>query len=173
MDESAAVRRAAMGDAAAFSLLVRQHQSRVRGFLLRVTGGRHALADDLAQETFLEAWRKTKQFRGEGSFAGWLLGIAWSRFLMDARRRKEDIPGELPEPSSDPSQDTMARLDLEKAFTQLSPAERAALTTCYALGFSHEEAAALLRMPLGTLKSHIARGREKLQGILQDCEKSP
>jgi len=173
MDDDTAVRRAAMGDAAAFSLLVRQHQSRLRGFLLRVTGGRHALADDLAQEAFLEAWRKINQFRGDGSFSGWLMGIAWSRFLMNARRKTEDMPGEMPEPSSDPSQDTMARLDLEKAFTRLTPAERAALTACYALGFSHEEAAGLLRIPLGTLKSHIARGREKLQGILQDCEKSP
>jgi RNA polymerase sigma-70 factor (ECF subfamily) len=166
MDEN--VRRAASGDAAAFGSLVRQHQSRLRGFLLRVTGGRHALADDLAQETFLEAWRKIAQFRGDGSFAGWLVGIAWSRYLMNARRRKEELPQELPELSSDPSRDTLARLDLEKAFTKLAPAERAALTACYALGFSHEEAAVRLQMPLGTLKSHVARGREKLQRYLQD-----
>jgi RNA polymerase sigma factor (sigma-70 family) len=173
MDESTVVRRAAMGDAAAFDFLVRQHQSRLRGFLLRVTGGRYALADDLAQETFLEAWRKIAQFRGEGSFAGWLLGIAWSRFLMDARRRKEVTPEKMPEPYGDPNQGTMARLDLEKAFAWLAPAERAALTACYALGFSHEEAASVLRMPLGTLKSHIARGREKLQRHLQDWEQCP
>jgi len=171
MDESAAARRAAAGDAAAFGFLVRQHQSRLRGFLLRVTGGRHALADDLAQETFLESWRKIAQFRGDGSFAGWLIEIAWSRFLMDARRRKEDMPGRMPEPCGDPSQDNMARLDLEKAFTFLVPPERAALTACYALGFSHDEAASLLRMPLGTLKSHITRGREKLQAHLQGWEK--
>jgi RNA polymerase sigma factor (sigma-70 family) len=173
MDESAVARRAALGDAAAFDCLVRQHQSRLRGFLLRVTGGRHALTDDLAQESFLEAWRKIAQFRGDGSFAGWLMGIAWSRFLMDARRRKEETSETMPEPSSDPSRDTMARLDLEKAFTRLTPPERAALTACYALGFSHEEVASRLRMPLGTLKSHVARGREKLQGLLQDWEESP
>ncbi len=173
MDEATIARRAAMGDAAAFGLLVRQHQSRLRGFLLRVTGGRHALADDLAQETLLEAWRKIAQFRGEGSFTGWLLGIAWSRFLMDARRRKEEMPEGMPEPCSDPRQNTMARLDLEKALAKLAPAERAALTVCYALGFSHEEGASLLRMPLGTIKSHLARGREKLQGHLQEWEKSP
>jgi RNA polymerase sigma-70 factor (ECF subfamily) len=171
MDET--VRRAASGDAAAFGILIRQHQSRLRGFLLRVTGGRHALADDLAQETFLEAWRKIAQFRGDGSFAGWLVGIAWSRYLMNARRRKEELREDLPEPSSDPSRETMARLDLEKAFTKLAPAERAALTACCALEFSHEEAAARLQMPLGTLKSHIARGREKLQRYLHDWETSP
>ena len=67
----------------------------------------------------------------------------------------------------------LARLDLEKAFARLAPPERAVLTACYALGFSHEEAALQLRMPLGTVKSHIARGREQLQGHLQDWETSP
>ena len=165
--------RAARGDAASFGLLVRRHQSQVRGFLLRVTGGRHALADDLAQETFLEAWNKIAQFRGEGSFAGWLLGIAWSRVLMDARRRKLSSLAGMDEPSADPSFDHMARLDLEKAFARLSEPERAALTTCYTLGFSNDEAARMLKMPLGTLKSHIARGREKLHGLLQGWEKVP
>ena len=92
---------------------------------------------------------------------------------MDARRRKEELPREMPEASSDPRRDTLARPDLEKTFALLAPAERAALTACYALGFSHEEGASLLRMPLGTLKSHIARGREKLQGHLQDWETDP
>jgi RNA polymerase sigma factor (sigma-70 family) len=173
MDESEVARRAAMGDAVSFGSLVRLHQSQVRGFLLRVTGGRHALADDLAQETFLEAWRKIAQFRGEGSFAGWLFGIAWSRFLMDARRRKLEPLDATGEASADPSLARIAKLDLEKAFARLAPAERAALTACYTLGFAHEEAARILQMPLGTLKSHVARGREKLQRLLQGWEKSP
>jgi RNA polymerase sigma-70 factor (ECF subfamily) len=167
------VLRAARGDAAAFGLLVRRHQSQVRGFLLRVTGGRHALADDLAQETFLEAWSKIAQFRGEGPFAGWLIGIAWSRVLMDARRKKLLPLDGVEEPSADPSHGHMAKLDLEKAFRHLHPPERAALTACHALGFSHDEAARILKMPLGTLKSHIARGREKLHGLLQGWEKVP
>jgi RNA polymerase sigma factor (sigma-70 family) len=172
MDDGEAARRAAAGDVASFDLLVRRYQSQLRGFLLRVTSGRHALADDLAQETFLEAWRKIAQYRGDGSFAGWLLGIAWSRHLMDARRRKLAPLEEVAEPSADPSLSHMARLDLEKAFQRLTPAERAALTACYTLGFAHEEAARILRMPLGTLKSHVARGREKLHGLLQAWEKS-
>ena len=171
MDEAA--RSAAKGDAASFGFLVRRHQSQVRGFLLRVTGGRHALADDLAQETFLEAWSKIAQFRGEGSFAGWLLGIAWSRVLMDARKRKLASLDGIDEPSADPSFTHMARLDLEKAFARLAQPERAALTACYTLGFSNDEAAHMLKMPLGTLKSHIARGREKLHALLQGWEKVP
>ncbi len=71
------LREAAAGDAAAFNALVREHQSKVRGFLRRLTRGDAALADDLGQETFLEAWRKIAQYRGDGSFSGWLCGITW------------------------------------------------------------------------------------------------
>ena len=80
-------REAAAGNAAAFGVLVRLNQSKLRGFLLRMTKGNHALADDLAQETFLEAFRKIGQY-GNGSFFGWLCAIAYSRYLMEARKRK-------------------------------------------------------------------------------------
>jgi RNA polymerase sigma factor (sigma-70 family) len=163
-----AAQRAAAGDAAAFDLLVRLHQSQLRAFLLRLTGGRHALADDLAQETFLEAWRKITQFRGDGSFAGWLMRIAWSRYLMEARRRKLESLGDAEGPADDPRGAHIDRLDLESAMARLAAPERAALTVCYALGFSHAEAARILNMPLGTLKSHVLRGREKLQRLMPD-----
>ena len=65
--------RAAAGDAAAFTLLVRKHERQVRAFLARVAG--HD-AEDLAQEAFVKAWRTAGHFRGEGSYAGWLLRIA-------------------------------------------------------------------------------------------------
>ena len=94
-DDSLA-QRARSGDASAFGALVREHQSKVRGFLRRLTRGDAALADDLAQETFLEAHRKIAQFRGEGSFGAWLCGIAWSRFLMERRKRREE-PLEAPD----------------------------------------------------------------------------
>ena len=160
--------KAAAGDAAAFGVLVRQHQSKLRGFLLRMTKGNHALADDLAQETFLEAFRKIAQF-GSGSFFGWLCAIAYSRYLMEARKKKleslneaDDIASDVPEPETA----SAAKLDLERAMARLTPPQRAALTLCFALGFSNEEAAAALSMPLGTLKSHVNRGREKLAGLL-------
>ncbi len=151
---------------AAFGRLVREHQSKVRGFLRRLTRGDAALADDLAQETFFEAHRKLDQYRGEGSFASWLFGIAWSRFLMERRRRKEE-PLEDDAASDDPRAVIHARLDLERAMARLAAEERAALTLCYALGHSHGEAAAILDMPLGTVKSHVLRGREKLKAMLE------
>ena len=151
-----------------FAALVRAHQSKVRGFLRRLTRGDTALADDLAQETFLEAHRKLAQYRGEGSFGSWLCGIAWSRFLMERRKRKEEPLDELPETASaDPAAASVAKLDLERAMARLSAEERAALTLCYALGHSHGEAAEILHLPLGTVKSHVLRGREKLKAMLE------
>ncbi|MGZ5924191.1 MAG: RNA polymerase sigma factor [Rhizomicrobium sp.] len=170
MEDGALVERAvAMRDVAAFSALARLHQSKVRGLLLRLTRGNHAAADDLAQETFLEAWRGIANFRGEASFSTWLYRIAYSRFLMQARKRKPDEQlGEWQETTASGESATLARVDLERAFAKLSPPESAALTMCFALGLSNSEAAAAMDIPLGTLKSHVLRGREKLKAILGD-----
>ncbi len=166
MDEINLIARATAGDAAAFDALVRTHQSRLRGFLRRLTRGDAALADDLAQETFFEAWRKIAQYRGAGSFAGWLSRIGWSRFLMEARKRKPELLEDLPEQTVETAPDT--KLDLESAMHRISAAERAALTLCYAMGYSNDEAADILEMPLGTVKSHVLRGRDKMRVLLED-----
>jgi RNA polymerase sigma-70 factor (ECF subfamily) len=161
-------RKAAAGDAAAFGVLVRLHQGRLRGFLLRMTKGNSALADDLAQETFLDAFRKIGQY-GTGSFFGWLCAIGYSRFLMDARKRRLeplDENAEMSDDAPEPVNASLTRIDLERAMGKLVPAQRAALTLCFALGMSHEEAATALDMPLGTLKSHVSRGRDKLAVLL-------
>jgi RNA polymerase sigma-70 factor, ECF subfamily len=168
MNEAALLRLAAAGDPAAFEALVRQRQSPLRGFLRRLTRGDHALADDLAQETFLEAWRKIDQFRGEGTFAGWLARIAYRRYLMWARQRKlESLDNEAENIEAHSALAPDLRLDLEKAMVRLSLPERAALTLCYAQEYTNEEAAEILELPLGTLKSHVARGREKLRSLLE------
>ena len=161
-------RKAAAGDVAAFGVLVRLHQGRLRGFLLRMTKGNGALADDLAQETFLEAFRKIGQF-AQGSFFGWLCAIAYSRFLMEARKRRLeplDEAADMPDDAPEPEAASLTRIDLERAMQRLVPAQRAALTLCFALGLSNEEAAAALDMPLGTLKSHVNRGRDRLSVLL-------
>jgi RNA polymerase sigma factor (sigma-70 family) len=161
-----ALHAAAGGDVMLFAELVRRLQGRVRAFCLRLAKGDHALADDIAQETFLAAHRRLAQYRGDGSFAGWLYRIAWSRFRMQARGRREteELDADMAGASADPH----VKLDLERAMARLSAPERAALTLCYALEFSHGEAAAILEVPLGTLKSHVQRGREKLRALLSD-----
>ena len=81
-------------DRHAFSELVRRHQSAVRTTLRRLTAGNHALADDLAQETFMLAFRNLGSFRQEAKFSTWLYRIATNAFLADARKRKEELLGD-------------------------------------------------------------------------------
>src|SRR5512133_2992042 len=76
-------------DRHAFAELVKRHQSAVRACLRKLTAGNHALADDLAQETFLLAYRNLKSFRQEAKFSTWLYRIAYNAFLADMRKTKE------------------------------------------------------------------------------------
>lgn len=164
-------------DRHAFGELVRQHQSAVRGFLRRLTGGRHALADDLAQETFLAAYRDLARFRGGSAFPTWLLGIAYNQFRSSRRRERETIEwtGEVPAAAALPGYEgtvpaASAAVDLQQdlaaALAQLSSDERAAIHLCYAEGLTHEEAAGVLGAPLGTVKTHVLRAKEKLRRLL-------
>ncbi|MGD0143662.1 MAG: sigma-70 family RNA polymerase sigma factor [Rhizomicrobium sp.] len=165
-DSDRLAQAAAKGDVGAFAELVRIHQGKLRAFLRRMSRGDHALADDLAQDTFLEAYRKMGQFRAEGSFAAWLFQIGYSRYLMHARKHKLE-PLEEPLESLRQSETAFhAKLDLETALAKLVPARRAALTLCFSQGYSHEEAAEIMGVPLGTLKSHVLRGREEIQTML-------
>ena len=154
-------------DQNAFGELVRRYQSPVRAFLVRMTNGDWALADDLAQEAFLKAWQKLRSFRGEARFSTWLFGIAVNEFRSACRRRKElacaDIDAALDSEEPAPATDTPLHLDLTEALQLLSSAERAAIILCCQNGLSHEEAAQVLNCPLGTVKTNILRGKEKLR----------
>lgn len=170
LDQELIVRALIGADDQAFNRLVTLHQSVVRGFLRRLTKGDAALADDLAQETFFKAYTRLGDFKGEGRFQSWLLRIAYTMFLQHKRRRMnteqpDDTLGDLAK-NSMPAPPIAARLDLERAMAQLSEQERASLTLCFTYGMSHTEVAATLDLPLGTVKSHISRGREKLKQSL-------
>lgn len=165
----------AYDDQHAFSTLVREHQGAVRAFLRRLTGGQHALADDLAQETFIAAYRTLHRFRGDATFVHWLLGIAYNRFRSTRRRELATVEwtGEIAEAEALPGyQSTTApspfalQHDLAAALELLPGAERAALHLCYIEGLTHEEAAGVLGCPLGTLKTHVQRAKAKLRGHL-------
>lgn len=160
--------RAARGDAPAFTQLVRRHEGRVRAFLHRLCR-RTDLADDLAQETFLQAWRKAGAYRGEGRYRAWLLGIAWRRFLSQARKTgREADQDEAALAQATAVSDPAAGLDIEAALARLSPIERGAALLCFAEGCSHAEAALVLNVPLGTLKSAAARARARLTAQLKE-----
>lgn len=156
-------------DQNAFGELVRRYQSPVRGFLSRMTNDSH-LGDDLAQEIFIKAWQKLHTYRGGAKFSTWLFSIAFNEFRTALRRRKdlalEDID-DAQEPSEQPAATPIGlRLDLTEAIKRLNSNERAAVVLCCQNGLSHEEAAQVLDCPLGTVKTNVLRGREKLRKYL-------
>jgi RNA polymerase sigma-70 factor (ECF subfamily) len=168
--EAAWVEQARGGSAAAFGRLVDQHQQAVRAFLRRLCGD-WALADDLAQETFVTAWERIGRFERERSVKLWLFGIAWRKYLTarrgDARRaRREAFSAPLEDcaPSLAPGSD--ARLDTARALAALPPEQAAAVALCLGADFSHSDAAEALGLPLGTVKSHVVRGRAKLLELM-------
>jgi RNA polymerase sigma factor (sigma-70 family) len=166
IDQSLVARALLGDDRGAFEQLVRRHQGMVRAQLCRLLQGDQAAADDLAQETFLLAWRKLDQFRSDARFSTWLYRIAYSCFLQMCRTKswtahtaQDDEMAQLPMPAN-----TMdLALDLARAMQHLSAAEQAVLLHCVQLGLSHEEAAYVLAMPLGTIKTHAMRGKVKLK----------
>ena len=157
---------AAADDPAAFEILVRRHAPVVRA-LLRRMGAQPALADDLAQETFVAAFQHVGGFRGQGSFAGWLKQIAARLYVRRWRAEARYTQDEPPEGEADTGEiGADLKLDLDRALASLSSAERICVSICSGAGFSHSEAGALLKMPDGTVKSHVKRGLEKLRARL-------
>lgn len=159
-------------DRAAFAELVRRHQTQVRTVLRRLTRGDTGLADDLAQETFVLAWRNIRKFRFEARFSTWLYRIAFNAWQSEARK-KHEVLLDLDEGSSvadlavaEEMPDIVSRVDLERAMAVLSDGERAAIAACYYADLSHEEAAAVLGIPVGTVKTHVLRGKAKLKARL-------
>ncbi|MGZ5033857.1 MAG: RNA polymerase sigma factor [Usitatibacter sp.] len=165
-------------DRNAFAELVRRHQSQVRAVLRRLARGDTALADDLAQETFLLAWRNLRKFRFEARFSTWLYRIAFNAWQTEARKKHEvllEVDDESPLPGADrfdEMPDVASRLDLERAMQALSDGERAAIAACYYADLSHEEAAQALGLPLGTIKTHVLRAKAKLKARLASKEKA-
>ena len=169
-DEARLIAAARRGDARAFAALVDAHQQAVRGFLRRFCGI-WTDADDIAQEAFVTAWRKLARFEGRSSFRSWVCGIGY-RIARDARRsharsaqRDADWRAEQDHHHSEaPLEDRIALAD---AMAALPDDQRAAVSLCLGEGFSHAEAAAILKLPLGTVKSHVTRGRERLLAALE------
>jgi RNA polymerase sigma-70 factor (ECF subfamily) len=151
-------------DRHAFRQLVLLHQSAIRLFLRRMLV-EPSLADDCAQETWLIAYQKLSSFRG-GSFRSWLFTIALRKALrMKGRDGRLEFLESLDEHQA-PVPPEGLRLDLEKAMQHLSLGERTCLHLVGCEEMTHEDISALLGMPLGTVKSHIHRGKEKLRQLL-------
>lgn len=169
--ERALLARAAAGDSQAFAGLVRSHQGYLRKLLGRVCRGDQARADDLAQETFVRAWRALPGFRGESRFRTWLTRLAYSS--LSAERpglpTQDDASAE-PGVRSDFAPGVDWRLDLDRALATLSEQQRHALLLTYGADLSHVEAAQVLGWPLGTLKTQVLRAKAQLRNQLKAWE---
>jgi RNA polymerase sigma-70 factor (ECF subfamily) len=182
LSDAQLIARCVVGDDRhAFAELVKRHQSSVRACLRKLTSGNAALSDDLAQETFILAWRNLKSFRQEARFSTWLYRIATNCWLMHARKRHEELLGDRDAELADDDAESMShglestgdhagsaamKLDLERAMNVLTPQERAAIIQCYHNDLSHEEAAYVLGCPVGTVKTHVFRAKQKLKTAL-------
>lgn len=155
------------GDSDAFAELVRRRQSWLRN-LMRRSCGDATLADDLAQQAFLVAWRRLGQLREPGAFGAWLRRIALNAVLQHVRANDPVWDATEPDetlaaPSSTPGG---LALDLDRALTTLAPPVRLCVVLSYHEGMTHDEIADHLALPVGTVKSHVRRGSARLRELL-------
>ena len=180
MTEKELVRAAQRGDDSAFEELVRTYEKRVYHLALRMCGNVDD-AYEVAQEAFLSAWKGMRFFRGDSSFSTWLYRLTSNAAIDFLRRQRrqggsdgvslddEDMFLEVADPAPSPHQQA-ERLELRDALARglgaLSPEHRQVLLLRELQGLTYEEIAAALELDLGTVKSRIARAREKLRKYL-------
>ncbi|MGH8197293.1 MAG: RNA polymerase sigma factor [Steroidobacteraceae bacterium] len=163
------VARACRGDSNAFEVLYRQHVGRVYGLCLRMTGQPES-AEDLTQDTFVSAWRSLPGYEGRSSFSTWLHRIAVNAVL--ARRRSPqgrnevsltDETGEQMDFVADHPMDEATPIDIERAIAALPPGARDIVVLHGIYGYSHEEAAGMLGVAVGTCKAQLHRARHLMR----------
>jgi RNA polymerase sigma factor (sigma-70 family) len=169
-DTSLVARVVGDDDHSAFELLVRRHQSQLRNFIRRLARNDIERADDLAQETFIKAYRSIHSYKGNAKFSSWLFRIAYNTFLNDERSRSPEV--ELDEihdlsVESIPT-DVAIESDVDRALLYLSIRQQAIFDLQYKKGMTHSEIANTLDLPLGTVKSDLRRGLETLKQYLED-----
>ena len=157
-----------LGNHRAFDQLVVRYQSPVRRFFLHQTLGDASLSDDLAQDTFIKAWRNIGSFRAMSSFQTWLMRIAYNVFYDYVRSRKttSDIDN-VAEPMTNGNSNPSLQMDLYHALSLLKPDERTCITLQLVDGYKIDQIAKITNMKEGTVKSILFRGKEKLTKYLK------
>ena len=167
--ESVVIALAIAGDDLAFAEIVERRQRLLRNFMRHLCGDA-TLADDLAQQTFLQAWRSIKQLKSPAAFGGWFKRVAVSIWLQHVRKHSAGAD----EVETDENYDAVHRedhdkaIDLDGALNQLPALMRLCVVLAYHDGLSHSEIVETTGLPLGTVKSHITRGAARLQVLLAD-----
>jgi RNA polymerase sigma-70 factor (ECF subfamily) len=162
------------GDSAAFDQLVTRHQAAAYRAALAALRNRED-AEEVTQDAFIRAWRNLQRFRGDAAFRTWLLTIVWNRALT--RRRTlvrwwsraaplQDADGVAAEaPRADASDDELRRLTVQ-AIHALSPKLRDTLLLAHSGEYEYEAIAAMLRIPVGTVKWRVSEARKKVRAHL-------
>jgi RNA polymerase sigma factor (sigma-70 family) len=161
--DPALIRAAAAGDLAAFEQIVRDHQQHVWRFLRRLLGD-DAQAEDVAQETFLRVYRRLPTFAFHARFSTWIFQVARNAGIdeLRARQRRERLVDTVPPPPMATSGPGEARVEIEAALASLPVDLREALVLVEVLGLRYAEVAAVLDVPVGTVKSRVFAARMRL-----------
>lgn len=168
-DLSLVSQAAVLHDRRAFDRLVVKYQSPIRRFFLHQTLGNEALSDDLAQETFIKAYVNIGKFRAQAAFSTWLYRIACN-VLYDYHRRGRptaDIDSTAAVKTNIVSGDHNMRMDVYDALRRLGDKERTCITLQLVDGYPIDEIAKITGLAVGTVKSHLFRGKEKLAAFLK------
>lgn len=160
------------GNRRAFDALVRKYQASIRRLLLSLTTGDEALSDDLAQETFIKAYTALDTYKNRANFGTWLYKIAYNVFYDYIRSRKEtclmdEVSSEVEMVYNQTPADSCITADIDEAMRLLRPEERTCVTLHLIEDLPLDKIVEITGMPIGTVKSHIARGKGKLVTYLK------
>lgn len=185
LGEAEVIRLAQSGDAPAFERLYYLHGRRVYSLCLRMVGNA-AEAEDLAQEAFLQLFRKIQTFRGESAFSTWLHRLTVNVVLMRLRRKNVieaslDELAEQDEESGSPPREigtpdlklagSVDRVNLERAVSQLPPGYRTVFLLHDVEGYEHNEIADMMGCSIGNSKSQLHKARTRLRELLREAER--
>jgi len=185
LPEKEAIRLAQQGDAAAFERLYQLHNRRVYALCLRMVGNT-AEAEDLAQEAFLQLFRKIHTFRGESAFSTWLHRLAVNVVLM--KLRKKTVPETSLEETTEPDEESggpkkeiggpdlllsgsIDRVNLQRAVEQLPPGYKTVFVLHDIQGYEHNEIAEIMNCSIGNSKSQLHKARMRLRELLQETQR--
>ena len=183
LDDHTLIRLVLEGNTSAFDVIVRRYNTKVYSLAYRLLNSVED-AEDVAQDTFSQAFKGLGSFRGTSKFYTWLFRITYNLAISQRRKRKPalslnsqtDSQGEITLPSDDASpmknmEDEEGKTLMDKALGLLSLDHRAGLVLKEIEGFSYEEIAISLGVPVGTVRSRLHRARLELRAILEKLDK--
>jgi RNA polymerase sigma-70 factor, ECF subfamily len=161
--------RVAEGDLEAFHTFYGRYAGRVLAYVRQLSRNRDG-AEDVVQEVFVAVWRRAASFRPDrGDPAGWLYTITRNKLVDLWRRQGENATAldEMSEPAEPFQERGDLRLTMHQALARVDPQQRRAIEMAYFGGFTYEETAQRLDLPVGTLKSRIRSGLKSLRAVLE------